>query len=301
VRLIFMGTPDFAVPALRALHAGHEVAAVFTRAPKPAGRGQDRRPSPVAVASEALGLPVFTPASLRGMAGELAALRAELAVVAAYGLILPADILAAPRLGCLNIHASLLPRWRGAAPIQRAIMAGDRESGVSIMQMEAGLDSGPVLLRRAIRLDPAETAGSLHDRLAVLGAELIVETLAGLPGLRPVPQDEGAVTWAPKISKSEAILDWRKPAAELDATIRGLSPFPGAWTMIGGRRVKLLSSRLAGSDGPCGTVGRGPGLMINCGEGAVAVTRLQREGKGPMDATEFLRGTRISPGSMLDS
>jgi len=240
MRLIFMGTPAFAVPALEALHAaGHEIVRVLTRPPRPAGRGQRPRPSPVAARAEALGLTVATPASLKppGEAEALAALGAEVAVVVAYGLILPPAVLAAPARGCLNIHASLLPRWRGAAPIQRAIMAGDTETGVSIMAMEAGLDTGPVLLREAAPIGPRDTAGAVEGRLAEVGARLIVEALARLDGLGPEPQPEAGVTYAAKIDKAEARVDWGRPAAEVDRLIRGLSPFPGAWCEIAGERV----------------------------------------------------------------
>ncbi len=233
MRLVFMGTPDFSVPALDALAAGgHDIACVLSQPPRPGGRGQRPRPSPVQVRAEALGLPVRTPATLRDPAEQaaLAALGADVAVVVAYGLLLPRAILAAPARGCLNIHASLLPRWRGAAPIQRALMAGDPETGISIMAMEAGLDTGPVLLREAIPIGPRDTAGTLHDRLAALGARLIVDALARLDTLTPAPQPEVGVTYAAKIDKAEARVDWTRPAAQVDRLIRGLSPSPGAWT-----------------------------------------------------------------------
>ena len=237
MRLIFMGTPDFSVPALDALvGAGHEIACVYTQPPRPGGRGQRSRPSPVQARAEALGLAVRSPASLRdpGEQAAFAALGAEVAVVVAYGLILPKAMLAAPARGCLNIHASLLPRWRGAAPIQRAVMAGDARTGVSIMAMEAGLDTGPVLLDAAVEIGPEDTAGDLHDRLAALGARLIVEALDRIDELTAAPQPEAGVSYAAKIDKAEARIDWSRPAVEVDRRIRGLSPFPGAWTEIGG-------------------------------------------------------------------
>lgn len=304
MRLIFMGTPDFSVPPLRALvGAGHEIAAVYTQPPRPAGRGQKARPSPVARVAEKLGLPIRAPANFRDSADReaFAALGADLAVVVAYGLILPPDILAAPALGCLNIHASLLPRWRGAAPIQRAILAGDPETGVSIMGMEAGLDTGPVWLEGAIRIGPEDTAGNLHDRLSQMGADLIVEVIDRLDTLRPLPQPADGVTYAAKIDKGEAKIDWTRPAWEVDRRIRGLSPFPGAWCEISGERVKLLGSVLA-DESPGGA---GPGtvlddaLTIACGEGSVRLSRLQRAGKSPMGAIDFLRGFSIRPGAHL--
>lgn len=301
MRLVFMGTPDFAVPALDALvTAGHAVAAVYTRPPKPGGRGQRPRPSPVQARAEALGLAVRSPVSLRGpeAAAEVAALGAEVAVVVAYGLILPQPVLDAPERGCLNIHASRLPRWRGAAPIQRALMAGDAETGVSIMAMEAGLDTGPVLLSEALAIGADDTGGTLHDRLATLGARMIVEALQGLDRLQPVPQGDVGVTYAAKIDKAEARIDWGRPAAEVDRTIRGLSPFPGAWTEIGGERVKLLMSAVVGGEGAPGTV-LDDRLTVACGEGAVRLTRVQRAGRGSVEAGEFLRGKAVPAGSII--
>ena len=293
MRVIFMGTPEFSVPALDALAAAHEVVCVYTQPPRPAGRGKKDRPSPVQVRAAALGLPVRHPVSLKDGAAqaEFAALEADVAVVVAYGLILPQAVLEAPVRGCLNIHASLLPRWRGAAPIHRAIMAGDAETGVCIMHMEAGLDTGPVLLCRAVTIGAEETTGDLHDRLSALGAGAIVEALAGLDGLVPVPQPEAGVTYAAKIDKAEARVDWTRPAAEVDRLIRGLSPFPGAWTEVGGERVKLLRSRLAGGQGAPGQVLSG--FAVACGTGAVEVTEAQREGKRPMPAAEVLRGLSL--------
>ena len=291
MKLVFMGTPDFSVPVLTALvDAGHEVLCVYCQPPRPAGRGKKDRPSPVQAKAEELGLPVRYPASLKGEAeqAEFAALGADIAVVVAYGLILPQAILDAPKHGCLNIHASLLPRWRGAAPIHRAIMEGDAETGVCIMQMEAGLDTGPVLLRETIAIGAEETTAQLHDRLADLGAKAIVDALEGLEDLTPQIQPDDGVTYAKKIDKAEAKIDWSKPAADVDRLIRGLSPFPGAWCDINGTRVKMLGSRLATGSGDAGQVL--DGLKIACGDGAVEITKAQKQGKRPMEADEFLRG-----------
>jgi len=294
MRLVFMGTPDFSVPALDALvNAGHEIAAVYTRQPRPAGRGKNDRPSPVQARAEALGLPVRHPRSLKGAEEQAAVadLDADAAVVVAYGLILPQAVLDAPRRGCLNIHASLLPRWRGAAPIHRAVMAGDAETGISIMQMEAGLDTGPVLLSQAIPIGPEDTAGDLHDSLSRMGARLIVRALSDLDDLRPVPQPDAGVTYAEKIDKAEARIDWSRPSAGVDRQIRGLSPFPGAWFDTGSERIKVLRSRVAHGSGPAGTVLSD--TTVACGAGAVELTELQRSGKRPMKAEEFLRGMSL--------
>ncbi len=293
MRVVFMGTPDFAVPALDALTgAGHEIVAVYCQPPRPAGRGKKDRPTPVHARAEELGLEVRHPKSLKGEAEQaaFAALGAEVAVVVAYGLILPQAVLDAPARGCLNIHASLLPRWRGAAPIHRAIMAGDRETGVCIMQMEAGLDTGPVLLREALKIGPEDTTGDLTPRLSTLGARLITEALDRLDSLTPEPQPaEG--TYARKIDKAEARVDWTRPAEEVDRLIRGLSPFPGAWTEVSGERIKLLRSRLADGTGKPGHVLHG--FTVACGTGAVEVTEAQREGKRPMGTDELLRGLTL--------
>ncbi|MBP9182218.1 MAG: methionyl-tRNA formyltransferase [Fuscovulum sp.] len=290
MRVIFMGTPEFSVPALEAVAAAHQVVAVYTQPPRPAGRGKALRASPVQARAEAMGLPVRHPVSLKPaeVQADFAALAADVAVVVAYGLILPQPVLDAPRRGCLNIHASLLPRWRGAAPIHRAILAGDRETGVCIMRMEAGLDTGPVLLRQALRIGAEETTADLHDRLAALGAQMIAAALAGLDGLAPQPQPEAGVTYAAKIDKAEARVDFTRPAAEVDRQIRGLSPFPGAWIEVAGERVKLLRSRLAEGRGAPGQVLGG--FVIACGTGAVEVLEAQREGKRPMPAAEVLKG-----------
>jgi methionyl-tRNA formyltransferase len=301
MRLVFMGTPDFAVPALEALvAAGHEVAAVYTQPPRPAGRGQAERPSSVQRRAEALGLSVRSPRTLKTPESQaaFAALAPEVAIVVAYGLILPQAVLDAPARGCLNIHASLLPRWRGAAPIHRAVMAGDAETGVCIMRMEAGLDTGPVLLRQAVPIGPGETTGELHDRLAALGARLIVEALDRLDALVPEPQPGEGATYAAKIDKAEARVDWTRAAAEVDRLIRGLSPVPGAWTTIRGERVKLLASAPAGGQGAPGTV-LDSALRVACGTGAVRLTRLQRAGRGPQEPGDFLRGFPVGPGEKL--
>ena len=291
MRLVFMGTPDFAVPALDALvAAGHEIAAVYTQPPRPAGRGKKSRPAPVQARAEALALPVRHPDSLRDPDEQaaFAALGADAAVVAAYGLILPRAILEAPAKGCLNIHGSLLPRWRGAAPIQRAVLAGDTETGVCIMGMEPGLDTGPVHARAATPIGPEDTAGDLYERLSAMGAQLLTETLDRLDTIRPEPQPQVGVTYADKIDKAEARVDWTRPAAEVDRLIRGLSPFPGAWTEGGGERLKLLRSRLCDGQGTPGT--RLDALRIACGDGAVEILHAQRPGRRPMIAEELERG-----------
>ncbi len=301
MRVIFMGTPEFSVPVLDALvNAGHDIAAVYCQPPRPAGRGKKDRPTPVHARAAALGLEVRHPVSLKGAGeqAEFAALGADIAVVVAYGLILPQAVLDAPKMGCLNIHASLLPRWRGAAPIHRAIMAGDAETGICIMQMEAGLDTGPVLLRQSTPIGPEETTDQLHDRLSVMGADLIVAALNRLPDLTPEVQPEQGVTYASKIDKAEAQIDWSQPAEEVDRKIRGLSPFPGAWCEIDGQRVKLLASRLASGAGAPGEV-LDDTLTVACGSGAVELLRLQRAGKGAQDREVFLRGFPVAKGTRL--
>ena len=288
-----MGTPEFSVPILRAIAAQHEIAAVYTQPPRPAGRGKADRPSAVQVAAESLGIPVRYPVSLRSeeVQREFELLRSDVAVVVAYGLILPPAILAAPKAGCLNIHASLLPRWRGAAPIHRAIMAGDAETGICIMQMEAGLDTGPVMLRQATPIGAEETTAGLHDRLSQMGADLVLKALANLPALSPEPQPSAGVSYAQKIDKAEARVDWTRPAAQIDAQIRGLSPFPGAWCEMDGERIKLLRSRLATGHGTPGQVLHG--FTIACGSGAIAVTEAQREGNRPTATADLLRGLTL--------
>ncbi|MEM8632739.1 MAG: methionyl-tRNA formyltransferase [Pseudomonadota bacterium] len=294
MKVVFMGTPDFSVPALAALHrAGHEIVCVYTQPPRPAGRGKNDRPTPVHARAETLGIPVRHPASLKSpeAQADFAALGADVGVVVAYGLILPQAVLEAPAKGCLNIHASLLPRWRGAAPIHRAIMAGDAETGIAIMQMEAGLDTGPVLLSETTGIGAEETTGELHDRLAPFGARLIVKTLERIEELTPHPQPDEGVTYAKKIDKAEARIDWATPAVEVDRLIRGLSPFPGAWCQIAGERVKLLGSRLAeGSSAPGAVL---EGFRIACEVGAVEITRAQRQGKKSMCAEDILRGLTL--------
>ncbi len=299
LRVVFMGTPDFSVPALEAVHAVHEIVCVYTQPPRPAGRGKQPRLTPVHARAEALGLPVRHPASLRTpeAQAEFAALGADVAVVVAYGLILPRPVLGAPRHGCLNIHASLLPRWRGAAPIQRAIMAGDPETGICIMQMEAGLDTGPVLMRAATPITEQDTAQHLQDRLSAMGAALIAQALAHLPDLTPQSQPEDGVTYAAKIDKAEARVDWTRPAEDVARHIRGLSPFPGAWCMAPFGRLKLLNARAVAGAGKPGEVLHG--LTIACGEGAVELLEVQREGKRPMAASELLKGQGALVGRLM--
>ena len=311
MRLAFLGTPDFAVKALAELAAaGHEIAAVYTQPPAARGRGQSVRPSPVQAFAESLALPVRTPASMREEA-EIAAFEAlalDAAVVVAYGQILPGRVLRAPRLGAFNLHASLLPRWRGAAPIQRAIMAGDAETGVQVMRMSEGLDEGPILLSQTTPILPDDTAGRLSERLAALGADLLPRALAALErgGARETPQSAEGVVYARKIRSEEARIDWRRPASEVDRHIRGLSPFPGAWFLApprpdderGAVRIKALLSGVAGGAGAPGEVLR-DGFTVACGEGAVRLLQVQREGKGVQDAPTFLRGFPIQAGTRL--
>jgi methionyl-tRNA formyltransferase len=301
MRVVFMGTPEFSVPVLEALvTAGHEVVCVYCQPPRPAGRGKKDRPTPVHARALEMGLAVRHPVSVRTPEAlqEFEALNADIAVVVAYGLILPQVILDAPARGCLNIHASLLPRWRGAAPIHRAIMAGDAQTGVCIMQMEAGLDTGPVVLRRAIDIAPQETTAALHDRLSILGAEAIVEALVDLDDLHPEVQPEEGVTYAAKIDKAEAAIDWSRSAVDVDRQIRGLSPFPGAWFEMDGVRVKVLASEVVDGAGASG-LALDDGLTIACGAGAVRFTRLQRAGKAAQDADVFLRGCPVAFGTQL--
>ena len=303
MRLIFMGTPDFAVPTLLELAAArHEIAAVYTRAAKPAGRGMELQPSPVEREARRLGLPVLTPTTLKGAEAQAAfrAHNADAAVVVAYGLILPKAILEAPRLGCFNVHASLLPRWRGAAPINRAIMAGDGASGVTIMQMDEGLDTGAMVTAESVAIGADMTAGELHDELAKLGSALMVRALAEIKrgAVMPKRQPAQGVTYAEKISNAETRIDWTKPWKQVHDHIRGLSPFPGAWFEFGGVRVKALRSTKGEGKGVAGTVLDGS-LTIACGDGAVRLTQVQRAGKQPMSAEEFLRGTKVETGAQL--
>lgn len=302
MRIIFMGTPEFSVVALARLAEHHEIVAVYSQPPRPAGRGQQLRPSPVAQFANAQRIPVFTPKGLKKPETQAAftAHGADAAVVAAYGLILPQAILDAPRLGCLNIHASLLPRWRGAAPIQRAIMAGDKKSGVTIMQMDAGLDTGHMLMTRETPINDTTTAQVLHDTLATIGASLIVETLDALGAgrLLPVPQPEQGVTYAAKIDKAEAHIDFARPAREVLRHIHGLSPFPGAWFAHGSERIKVLTAELAEGSGDPGTT-LDDRLTVVCQGGAVRLTTVQRAGKGPAPVEAFLRGYALPKGTTL--
>jgi len=300
MRIVFMGTPDFATHALRALaEAGHEIVAVYSQPPRPAGRGYGVKPSPVHALGEQLGIPVRTPVSLKGAEEQQAfvALKADAAVVVAYGLLLPRAVLDAPRFGCFNIHASLLPRWRGAAPIQRAIMAGDAESGVTIMRMEEGLDTGPMVKVARVAITPQTTAASLHDELAEAGAALMVEALRDpqQPGTR---QPANGVTYARKIDKAEARIDFARDSADVRNHIHGLSPFPGAWTMIGQSRVKVLKAEAVAGAGEAGTA-LDDRLTIACATGAIRFLEVQREGKGAMPAEALLRGLAVPPGTRL--
>ena len=308
MRLIFMGTPDFSVPSLNALHeAGHDVCAVYTRLPAKKGRGMSAQLTPVHECAEALGLTVFTPENFNTSetVSMFASHQADLAVVVAYGLILPESILSAPVKGCWNIHASLLPRWRGAAPIQRAIMAGDMQTGICIMQMESGLDTGPVLLRQELDINDTDTAADLHDRLMWLGADAIVEAIGAHEKLQPIQQSSSGITYAQKINKQESRINWSQSASQLDCFIRGLSPFPGAWFDADGDRIKVLAVRPIESSleakYKCGEVlvsGNGKPI-IACGRGALELVRLQRAGKSAMTGEEFQRGKSLKPGTLL--
>ncbi len=301
LRLAFMGTPDFAVPTLAELiGASHDIACVYTRAPRRKGRGLAEEKSPVHKFADAAGLPVRAPLSLKDAEEQaaFAALRVDASVVVAYGVILPKPILAAPRLGCFNLHASLLPRWRGAAPIQRAIMACDGETGVMVMRMEEGLDTGPVLMAEQIPIG-RKTYGEVHDELARLGADLMGRALAGLErgGVTQTPQVSDGATYAKKIDKSESRIDWTKPARQLDCHIRGLSPAPGAWFEARGERIKLLLAEPAGGNGAPGEVLSD--FSIACGEGALKLLTVQRAGRAPMEWAAFLRGFPLTPGEKL--
>jgi methionyl-tRNA formyltransferase len=309
LRLVFMGTPDFAVPTLTELMGqGHEIAAVYTRPPAQGGRGLELRPSPVHRAAERFGIPVLHQRSLRGEPeqGAFAAHDADLAIVVAYGLILPRPVLDAPRLGCVNLHASLLPRWRGAAPIQRAVMAGDREAGVCVMRMEEGLDTGPVGMVEKVPVGPDMTAGELHDRLAALGADLMVRAVAAMArgSLQFTPQPEAGVTYASKLTNQDGLIDWARPAHVLHDQIRGLSPYPGAYVDIdlgkGLERLKVLKAQIGTGAGAPGTLLDGVGTVA-CGAGALRLVSVQRAGKGAMPAEDFLRGARLKAGDRLSA
>lgn len=310
LRIVFMGTPEFSVPTLMEIVGqGHDVVACYTQPPRKAGRGMEERKSAVHQAAETLGIPVRCPQSLKSEEerAALAELVPDAAVVVAYGLLLPQAVLDIPVHGCLNLHASLLPRWRGAAPINRAIMAGDAETGVEVMRMEAGLDTGPVYMAEKLAIGQDMTAGELHDRLSVLGADLMVRALAALPrgGLVPTPQAEEGVTYARKLDKAETRIDWTRPAREVHDHVRGLSPFPGAWCEmeIAGRseRVKVLRSALdeSASGEPGTLLTAGDELLVACGSGAVRLVQLQRAGKKPMPAAEFQRGAQLGAGARL--
>lgn len=307
LRVVFMGTPDFAVPTLAEIMGqGHDVVAVYTREPAAAGRGMELKPSPVQAMADRFALPVYTPVTLRTEEARATFLdhEADVAVVVAYGMILPKAILEAPQLGCLNLHASLLPRWRGAAPIQRAIMAGDAETGVAVMQMEAGLDTGPVGMAERVAIGPDMNAGELHDKLMVLGADLMVRALAALSrgGLNFTPQPEIGVTYAHKIANEDAKIDWSLSGEDVHNHVRGLSPFPGAFFMAdfgkGQERVKVLRTARAEGGSEAGMLLDSRGT-IACGTGAVRLVQVQRAGKSPVSADEFLRGVRLEPGTKL--
>lgn len=298
LRLAFLGSPDFAVPALDALARHHDVVAVYAQPPKPAGRGRHLQPCPVHRAAEALGIEIRTPARLRKpeLAEAFAALGLDTAVIAAYGLILPPAFLAAPRRGCLNIHASLLPRWRGAAPIQAAILAGDRETGITIMRMDAGLDTGAMLLREATPIGPEDTAAILHDRLAEIGASLILRALAENPA--PTPQPEAGVTYAAKLTRDDGRLDWTQPADALARRIRAFTPWPGTFTTLADTVLKIHAATPTVGHGEPGTV-LDTALTVACGAGALRLQRVQAQGGTAMETAAFLRGHPIAPGTIL--
>ena len=300
--LIFMGTPDFAAVILGALcDAGHRVKCAYSQPPRPAGRGHRLQPSPVQARAERHGIAVRYETSLRDpqVQAQFAELNADAAVVAAYGLILPPAILCAPRHGCLNVHASLLPRWRGAAPIQRAILEGDAETGITIMQMDEGLDTGAMLLQEAAPITPTTTAGELTERLAVLGGELIVAALSRLGELQPIPQPGSGVTYAKKLNRDEARLDWRLPAARLERQARAFDPWPGAYFLVGEERIRVLAAEIGdAAPAPPGTV-LDERLSIACGEGVLRPLRLQRAGRAAMDTASLLRGFALPPGTIL--
>lgn len=303
LRVAFMGSPAFALPALEALlNAGHEVVCAYSQPPRPAGRGKQERQTPVHAFAASRGIEVRTPKSLKRPEEQeaFAALKLDAAIVVAYGLILPKAILDAPRLGAFNLHGSLLPRWRGAAPIQRAIMAGDQLTGVQVMRMEEGLDTGPVVASAETPIDADDTTSTLHDRLAAMGAALLLPALAQLERgeARETPQAEAGVTYAHKITPAETRIDWSRPAREIDFMIRGLSPHPGAWFELDGARIKVLHSRLGLGDGAPGEA-LDDSLLIACGSGAIRLITVQREGRGPLAAEAYLRGSPVTAGTLL--
>lgn len=304
MRIAFLGSPEFALPALNALYdAGHEIICVYSQPPKPKGRGQKLQPTIIHARAETLGFMVRTPKTLRNFEAqeEFRALNLDFAIVVAYGLILPQEILEVPKYGCLNIHPSLLPRWRGAAPIQRCIEAGDNKTAIEIMAMDAGLDTGAVYIKEDLDILPTDTYGILSEKCANIGARLLVEILPKIVAgeLKPVPQSEDGITYAAKITKDEARIDWSKPAQEIDCKIRGFSPLPAAWTMIDGLRHKILMSEIVDNNGAVGEV-LSDDLIIACGTGAIRILRLQREGKPAMDAADFQRANPILKGAKFD-
>ncbi len=301
MRLVFMGTPDFAATILKGLiEAGHDIACVYSQPPRPAGRGHKPQASPVQLLAESHEIEGRTPISLKSPEEQaaFAALKADLGVVAAYGLILPKPILEAPKLGCLNVHASLLPRWRGAAPIQRAILAGDLETGICIMRMDVGLDTGPVLMRQSLPIGPEATAGILHDQLAELGARSMQETIEKIHELKAVPQPDDGVTYAKKIEREESRIDWNRPACVIERQVRAMAPHPGAWFDHAGERFKLLKAQLVEGQGPPGTV-LDDRLSVACAENALRILSIQRQGKAALDAQAFLHGCALPPGTVL--
>jgi methionyl-tRNA formyltransferase len=306
MKIVFAGTPEFAAAALQALHAaGHDIALVLTQPDRPAGRGMRLKPGPVKALASRLGLPVYQPESLKTEAARqpIAATGCDAMVVAAYGLILPQPVLDLPRLGCINIHASLLPRWRGAAPIQRALLAGDQETGITLMQMEAGLDTGPILAMARLAIGAQETAGSLHDRLAALGAREIVALLPRLAAgeVRPQPQDDRLAVYAAKIGKEEARIDWQRPAAQIERQVRAFNPHPGAWTLLGGEVLKVWRAECCTGQGRPGEVQEASraGISVACGEGALRLLEVQKAGGRRLEAAAFLAGHDLAPGTVL--
>lgn len=303
LNIVFMGTPVFAVHALDALHAaGHNIVAVYCQPPRPAGRGHKLQPSPVQARAEALGLPVRHPLSLKKDAAareEFKALKADVAVVAAYGLILPQDVLDAPKYGCINIHGSLLPRWRGAAPIQRAILAGDTETGICIMQMEAGLDTGPVLLKDSTPITQETTASTLHDALAVMGARLIVDAMQKIDALKPEVQPEDGVSYAHMLSKDDGRIDWTKPAADIERQLRALTPWPGVWCMVRDERMKVLAAEIVDRQGAPGEI-LDRHLIIACGKDALLLKQVQPQDRKAMEGIAFMNGTHMNIGDKFE-